>query len=96
MSQSPAKRRLATILVYVYSNGFAGYAVAPRVEGDDRPREMNLTGTTLPLYACYEIAGDYVPRISEAQTRIGELEEGILALKERGFQVTKISDDTDD
>jgi len=86
-------RRLVTILVQVYSNGFAGYAVGPRIEGDARPHEMNLTGSTLPLHAVFEIAGDYVPQIPENQLRLDQLEEALFSLRERGFRVEKLPEE---
>ncbi|MGC3969120.1 MAG: hypothetical protein QM775_17675 [Pirellulales bacterium] len=93
MALGRQKRRPVTILVYVYSNGFAGYAVAPRIEGDARPHEMNLTGTTLPLHAVFEIAGDYLPLVPEQQMKLDRLEEAIFSLKERGFDVAKLPED---
>lgn len=95
MTLKPERKSAATILVYVYSNGFAGYAVAPRVEGDGRRHEVNLSGTTLPLHCTYEIAGDYIPLIPDRQMRIGELEQSIESLATQGFRVTKIPADAD-
>ena len=90
MASGAEKRALATIVVHVYSNGFAGYAVAPRIEGDNSHTAINLSGTTLPLHCSYEIAGDYVPHITDRQTRIDDLVRSIESLEERGFKVTRI------